>query len=112
LLEPNNFIPSWEAGDEEKKEVSNTLRKLRMKYDNINKLVRAKEKELEEIKKNLEQANEDELNLEDDNFRKTNYMKTTDEELEIIMEEHDFEMMFQRSYEHMLDRMKKDLIAS
>jgi hypothetical protein len=50
LLEPNNFIPSWEAGDEEKKEVSQTLRKLRIKYDNINKLVREKEHELEELK--------------------------------------------------------------
>ena len=50
MLEPNNFIPSWEAGDEEKKEVSSTLRKLRIKYDNINKLVREKEKELEELK--------------------------------------------------------------
>jgi hypothetical protein len=49
-LEPNNFIPSWEAGDEEKKEVSQTLRKLRIKYDNINKLVREKERELEELK--------------------------------------------------------------
>jgi len=50
LLEPNNFIPSWEAGDEEMKEVSSTLRKLRIKYDNINKLVREKERELEELK--------------------------------------------------------------
>jgi len=33
LLEPNNFIPSWEAGDEEKKEVSSALRNLREKYD-------------------------------------------------------------------------------
>lgn len=33
LLEPNNFIPSWEAGDEEKKEVSSALRKLRLNYD-------------------------------------------------------------------------------
>ena len=54
LLEPNNFIPSWvskfalfsklmfvtvfqEAGDEEKKEVSQNLRILRKKYDNIHK---------------------------------------------------------------------------
>jgi len=50
LLEPNNNIPSWEAGDEEKKEVSSTLRKLRIKYDNINKLVREKENELDELK--------------------------------------------------------------
>lgn len=26
LLEPNNFIPQWEAGGEEKKEVSTTLK--------------------------------------------------------------------------------------
>jgi hypothetical protein len=29
LLEPNNFIPQWEAGGEEKKEVSATLKALR-----------------------------------------------------------------------------------
>lgn len=29
LLEPNNFIPQWEAGGEEKKEVSATLKGLR-----------------------------------------------------------------------------------
>ena len=50
LLEPNNVIPSWEFGDEEKKEVSGTLRKVREKYDNIHKAVLAKEKELEAIK--------------------------------------------------------------
>ena len=35
LLDPNNFIPTWEAGDEEKKEVSLALKKLRKKYDDI-----------------------------------------------------------------------------
>ena len=50
LLEPNNFIPSWECGGEEKKEVSNTLRKLRLKFDNIHKLVKEKEIELETMK--------------------------------------------------------------
>ena len=39
LLEPNNFIPSWEAGDEEKKEVSNALRELREKYDLVHRQV-------------------------------------------------------------------------
>ena len=50
LLEPNNVIPSWEFGDEENKEVSATLRRIRQKYDNIHKTVLAKEKELELIK--------------------------------------------------------------
>ena len=47
MLEPNNVIPSWEAGDEEKKEVSAALRKLRVEYDIIHKKVVEKEKALE-----------------------------------------------------------------
>ena len=47
LLEPNNVIPSWEFGDEENKEVSATLRRIRQKYDNIHKTVIAKEQELQ-----------------------------------------------------------------
>jgi hypothetical protein len=50
LLEPNNVIPSWEFGGEEKKEVSGTMRKLRQKYDNVHKTVLAKEKELEMLR--------------------------------------------------------------
>jgi len=35
LLEPNNSVPSWEGGAEEKKEVSATLKQLRQRYDKI-----------------------------------------------------------------------------
>ena len=56
LLEPNNVIPSWEFGDEENKEVSGTLRRIRMKYDNMHKAVLAKQRELEQKKKELEMA--------------------------------------------------------
>lgn len=38
-------------------------------------------------------------------------MKSTDDELTMIKEEHDFELMYQRSYAHMIERMKRDLIA-
>ncbi len=38
-------------------------------------------------------------------------MKSTDDELSQIKEEHEFEQMHQRSYQHMIDRMKRDLIA-
>ena len=47
LLEPNNFIPSWEAGDEEKREVSNALRVLRLNFDQIRQQVMEKESQLE-----------------------------------------------------------------
>lgn len=53
LLEPNNFIPSWEAGDEEKREVSNALRNLREQYDQIHRLVMEKERALEQLKVSL-----------------------------------------------------------
>ena len=53
LLEPNNFIPSWEAGDEEKKEVSNALRKLRINFDQIHQKVAQKEIELELLRVSL-----------------------------------------------------------
>merc|ERR1712051_1024669 len=49
LLEPNNFIPSWEAGDEEKKEVSIALRELRQQYDQKHKLVMEKEAERKQL---------------------------------------------------------------
>ena len=49
LLEPNNFIPSWEAGDEEKKEVSITLRGLRQEYDQKHKAVLEKEAERKQL---------------------------------------------------------------
>jgi hypothetical protein len=56
LLDTNNFIPSWEAGDEEKKEVSNALRKLREKYDVSNKLVRQKDAENTDLKNKIKKA--------------------------------------------------------
>ena len=49
LLEPNNFIPSWEAGDEEKKEVSLALKKLRKKYDDIHMMTKKKDEDLQLI---------------------------------------------------------------
>ena len=49
LLEPNNFIPSWEAGDEEKKEVSNALKILRQKYDLIHRQVMEKAAALKQL---------------------------------------------------------------
>ena len=42
----------------------------------------------------MNQAGEEELNVEDDIYRKTTFMKSTDEELDEIKEEHDFELMF------------------
>jgi hypothetical protein len=49
--------------------------------------------------------------VEDMLFRKTSFMKSTDDELDEIKDQHDFELMFQRSYYHMIERMKRDLVS-
>ena len=60
LLEPNNFIPSWEDGGEEATEVSTTLRKLRQNYDEIRKKALQKDEELKQIKADIKKAKEEE----------------------------------------------------
>ena len=49
--------------------------------------------------------------MEDIKYRKTTTMKSTESELDVIKEEHDYELMFQRQYAYMLERMRKDIIA-
>ena len=111
LLEPNNVIPSWEFGDEETKEVSATLRRIRQKYDNIHKTVLAKERELEQKKRELEQSKIDEAAIEDRVSRKTNGLDNTLDKLQSIKNEHDEAKMVKRQREHMIHRMNSDLIA-
>ena len=67
LLEPNNYIPSWEAGGEEKKEVSATLKTLRQKFDVVHKTVNEKQIELERLKRQLAKTTEEELFLMENN---------------------------------------------
>ena len=111
LLEPNNVIPSWEFGDEENKEVSATLRRIRQKYDNIHKTVLSKEHELEQKKRELEQSKIEENAIEDRVMRKTNGLERTRETLDGIKDTHEYQMMVQRQYTHMIYRMKSDLIS-
>ena len=112
LLEPNNFIPQWEAGGVEQKEVSQTLKVLRQKYDKIHKTVEAKQKELDDLKRTLEKAGEQELFLTELNQMKPGTATQNQTLLDALIEEHEFEKLTQCQYEHMLKRMKADLISS
>lgn len=64
MLEPNNFIPSWESGGEEKKEVSLALKKLREKYDDIHRMTLHKDMDLELIQKGVKKITEEERQVE------------------------------------------------
>lgn len=67
LLEPNNYIPSWEAGGEEKKEVSDTLKHLRQKFDIVHKTVEERSRVLENLKRELAKTSEEEAYLMEHN---------------------------------------------
>jgi hypothetical protein len=54
---------------------------------------------------------DEEYKVEDQLFRQTNVILTAEDELSLIRDDHDFELMYQRSYYHMIDRLKKDTIA-
>ena len=64
LLEPNNFIPSWESGGEEIKEVSLALKKLREKNDDIHRMTLQKDMDLELIQKGVKKITEEERQVE------------------------------------------------
>lgn len=111
LLEPHNVIPSWEGGDEEKKEVSVTLAGLRKNYDSVHKMVVKREKELQLLKKQIEQVNQEELFAEGDAITMNDKLRDLDIAEAVVKKRHEVSQMDQKIYYHMLERMKKDLIA-
>lgn len=93
------------------KEVSITLANLRKNYDSVHKVVAQREEELALLKKKIEQVNQEELYAEGDAIS----MNETLEELHIafssVNKRHQVCQMDEKIYSHMLNRMKKDLIA-
>jgi len=111
LLEPNNFIPSWEDGGEEKMEVSTALRTLREDYDLIKLLRIRKENEKELLLKDIKKAKEEEKRVTKD-FGGANFdIELSEHALAHLKTTHDFAAMANQSYKYMLDRMKRDLIS-
>lgn len=111
LLEPHNVVPGWEGGDEEKKEVSSTLASLRKNYDHVHKQVVRKEEELKLLKKQIEQVNQEELYAEGDAISMNDKLEDLHIAFSTVKKRHEVSNMDQKIYYHMLDRMKKDLIA-
>lgn len=97
------------------------MRKLRQKYDNIHKTVISKEKELETLRvrvlivfnfqKRLELMKNDEAEALEAEQRKGSDLRQIGDGVQEIIEKHEFELMLQRTYKHMITRMQNDLIA-
>lgn len=64
------------------------------------------------MKKDLEKAGEQEIFMTELNQLQSGSMNGTQDEFDALEEEHRFEMLTQNQYEHMIDRMRKDLISS
>lgn len=121
LAEPNNFIPSWvsnsdfdnlkETGDEDKKEVSNALRALRKKYDQVHKRTEEKKNDLELIQKEVKKISGEEHTVEVGTDKMNQEMARLETGNADVTEKHNFELLNQATYKHMLLRMEKDSIA-
>lgn len=74
------------------------MRRIRNKYDECHKTVLSKQQEFETKKRELEQAKNDEANIEDEIFRKTSGLNNTKITLDYIKDEHEKQMLTQRSY--------------
>lgn len=111
LLEPNNFIPSWEDGGEEKTEVSTALRRLREDYDIVYRRQKDKYADLELLRADIKKAKIEEKRVGKEQGGIDIDIDRSKAELEHLKTTHDFQQMTNLSYKYMLDRMKRDLIS-
>lgn len=112
LLEPANNSASNQNEAEELREVSVQLQQIKKKFDEARKLANRKQEELEEKRKEIEQIYNQELNVEGpahELAHKINMLDSSLSETQTKIEEEEFT---QFTYKHMLERMKKDFIAS
>ena len=112
LLEPANNAAALQHDQEEINEVSIQLSQIKKKHDEAKKQFTAKKNELEKIKKEIEQLEIQEQNAEGPMFRNKNRLQELQEVKKATEAKINEERMSKRTYCHMLDRMKKDFIAT
>jgi hypothetical protein len=71
----------------------------------------AKEEQLEQLKKGVEKAGQEEVKVEQETSGSNLETEQAKVELQDVTERHEFEKMYNEQYKYMLDRMKKDLIS-
>ena len=91
--------------------MSVALRALREKFDDIHKMTVEKEEALKLLEKGVKQISEEEKLVEKQTMGANDETIQTYAVLEKVKFEHDTEKLYGLTYEHMLNRMKKDLIS-
>jgi hypothetical protein len=112
LLEPANNSASNQNEQEEIKEVSFQLAQIKKKHDEAKKLGNQKQDELDKLRKEIEQLGVQEHNAEGPINEVHQRITLLNEALSETRYKTEEEMFTKQSYLYMLDRMKKDFIAS
>ena len=87
------------------------LKVLRQQYDDIHKKTVEKEEALKLLEKGVKQISEEMQLVEKQTSGANDETNFTMMDLEKVQFEHETQKLYQLSYNHMLTRMKKDLIA-
>lgn len=110
LLEPSNVV-THKQDEEEMKEVSGSLAELKKKHDVVKKRVLEKENELEEIRKEIQQLEYQEGTAESVVYEVSTRKQQIENAIKVTNKKTEEEIMNSRIYAHMIERIKKDLIA-
>ena len=112
LLEPANNAAAMQHDQDEIREVSTELSQIKKQHDDVKKLALAKQEDLEKIKKEIESLGVQEQTAEGPVFQVKSRLEQLDECLETTKLKIDEENLQKFSYNYMLERMKKDFIAT
>merc|ERR1712166_1202067 len=112
LLEPANNSASNQSEAEEIREVSFQLAAIKKKHDEEKKKGNEKQEELEKIRKEIDQCYVQEVQAEGPSEDMRNQLLDLDDSIEDTKYKTQEEEFTKSTYIHMLDRMKKDFIAS
>lgn len=112
LLEPANNSASNQSEAEEIREVSFQLAAIKKKHDEAKKMGNEKQEQLEKIRKEIEQTYVQEVQAEGPTYEMKTRLEMLGESLDETKYKTTEEQFTKASYLHMLERMKKDYIAS
>jgi len=111
-LEPANNATAMQHDQDEIREVSVELSQIKKQHDDVKKLAIAKQEELEKVKKEIESLGVQEQTAEGPVFQVKSRLEQLEEALDTTKLKIDEENLAKFSYSYMLERMKKDFIAT
>lgn len=112
LLEPANNATAMQHDQDEIREVSTELSQIKKQHDDVKKLVLAKQEDLEKVKKEIDSLVIQEQTAEGPVFQVQSRLQQLRECLQQTNLKIDEESLQKMSYHYMLERMKKDHIAT